>query len=296
MTKLTAKHVLREVTPPFLLSLGRSMFKRNGESKTAVHPKGASTGSKGTKYLQYARDFSESLGGEAIAFERGLNELISSKDNSAGRINQEMLVAFSPHYKQHLFEYYQNQQFNLLFRFLQYPFIHPTLAPYIEPYARGIDQLDRVDLLDYGCGIPYGLLECLETPRRAKINSITLVDLDLLHMKFTKYLLNRLAPEIKLTVHLQRDTEAFPTLVGTYNMINGKDIFEHLAEPEQKLRKVVAHAAARSVCFFDFADRGKVIHQHISPLLSPLHAVMTELGYRKTGELGRITELTRDSK
>jgi hypothetical protein len=98
---------------------------------------------------------------------------------------------------------------------------------------------------------------------------------------------------VSLQIFRLRNTEAFPQLSGQYNFLFGKDIFEHLSDPEGNLRKLLAACSTEAICYFDFQDHGSKVHQHISPDISYLRQVMTEHGF-KTGErIGSCTEFAR---
>ena len=154
-------------------------------------------------------------------------------------------------------------------------------------------MLNEAYVLEYGCGIPYGLIESLLIQKQ-RIKSITLIDLDLIHMDFTEFVVNKIAPDVHLDIYRLRDTEAFPELSGSYNFIFGKDIFEHLHNPEDKLRKLMSYSADKSICYFDFKYKGAKIHQHITPDIRYLAEVMEELGFENRGDVDGLTEFTKN--
>ena len=278
------KKIIKSIVPPFLYQAAVKLKKKYLYKKV--------NSDRRVFYLKYAQEFSRSIGGEVEAFHRGLSDLIANGENPFGEMIQEVLVAFTSNYKKDLFHYYERPQYNILFRFLQYPFIYKSLKGYVEPYRRGIEILGNANVLEYGCGIPYGLIEFLLTDKK-KVKSITLIDLDLVHMDFTEFLIRKIAPELQLSVFRLRDTESFPELNSSYNFIFGKDIFEHLNDPEDKLRRLISFCDKRCICYFDFTDHGEMIHAHVSPHISNLDKVMKKYDFKNTGAVGKLTEFTR---
>jgi len=245
----------------------------------------------GSFYLEQAKEFSKKIQGDIDSFDRGLVTAIK-KGEFPGKLYQEILAAFMPDYEKDLFRFYQNQQFFILFRFLQYPFRY-GLDAYVKPYERGLSLLSgKARVLEYGCGVPYGLIETLRKGK-SNIEAICLVDLDLLHMDFTEHLIRRLAPSIPLEVHRLRNTEEIFEVSNSYNFFFGKDIFEHLYDPEEKLRGLMAKACDEAICYFDFRDHGEKMHQHVSPNIGHLSIKMEELGFKKRGLIKVTTEFSR---
>jgi len=89
----------------------------------------------GSFYLEQAKELSTLIQGDIGAFDRALVTAIK-KGEFPGKLYQEILSAFMPDYERDLFPFYQNQQFLILFRFLQYPFRY-GLDAYVKPYERG---------------------------------------------------------------------------------------------------------------------------------------------------------------
>jgi len=246
----------------------------------------------GLQFLSYAREFSKHIGGKPEAFERSLDRLIKTGNFECNDVYLDLLDAFLPGYEGDLYRYYTYQQFLILFRFLQYPFLNPGMAEYTIPYQRGISALEQLDVVDYGSGIPYGLIECLATKAKS-IRSATLIDLDLIHVDFVEFVIGRIAPGFHLTLHRLRDPEEFPSLTGPYNFFFGKDIFEHLHRPDEKLRQLMQYSAKTSFCYFDFNDKGTVIYQHVTPGIGYLTQIMNELGFETRSNIHNLLEFAK---
>jgi hypothetical protein len=247
----------------------------------------------GELFLTYIRDFCLSIGGNPLAFDRSLEESIRLCNDNSLKINKELLDAFFPDYQNNLYKYYVLQQYDILYRFLQYPFLDPTLAEYITPYNKGISKVGEVNVIEYGCGIPYGLIITLLS-KPEKIKTITLIDLDLIHMDFVEFVIKRIAPTIDLRVHRLRDNNLFPELSGSYNFFFGKDIFEHLYSPEIKLKKLLSYSSEKAICYFDFNNKGQILHQHITPSLEYLFEVMRESKFVTGPNLFGLTEFSKN--
>lgn len=241
----------------------------------------------GEWFLSCAHEFTAQIGGKPSAYKRGLDELVRRGDNQSGKVHSILLDAFLPQYERNLFQYYRQHQYFILARFLQYPFLEPTLSAWVQPYEKGLAQLDQVDVLDYGCGVPYGLIMSLKTQRH-KIRSVSLVDLDLIHLEFAEFIIKRLAPDLPLSICRLRDSEELPRLTGPYNLFFGKDVFEHLHSPDLKLRHILQYRADQAVCYFDFDDKGPAVGQHVNPQLAPLASVLLDLGFESTGNVSGL--------
>jgi hypothetical protein len=247
---------------------------------------------RGTLLMNYAREVCSQIGGNSEVFDARIAKRITEQDRRGNEELQDLLEAFLSDYEGHLFEYYSYQQFFMLLIFLQYPFHEGWLWNYHEPYRRGAAQLAEMHVLEYGCGIPYGLIDCLLV-QPGKVKSVSLIDLDLVHVNFAEFVIRKIAPEVSLQIYRLRHTEVFPELLGCHNFCFGKDIFEHLRDPEGNLRKLLATSSEESVCYFDFSHHGLKVHQHISPDIAFLNQVMVEHGFKAGERIGSCTEFTR---
>jgi hypothetical protein len=126
------------------------------------------------------------------------------------------------------------------------------------------------------------------------INSITLIDLDLIHVSFVQFLISKIAPDIKLNIYKLNDTDAFPKLEGKYNFFFGKDIFEHLSNPLKNLKELLSYSKPEAICFFDFNDHGEKIYQHITPKIEYLSAEMVKMGFRSGEKVSGLSEFIRN--
>lgn len=289
MSKNKLKKIVKLVTPPIVLSLLQKLYSKIIKGDKSV---------RGMQYLDFAKEFIASTGGISEGFEKRVIQSIKSTNNNHIIIHADLMDAFMPNYEKNLFQYYQYQQYDLLFRFLQYPFMSSSLIYYTHPYDKAIGLLDEIHVVDYGCGIPFGLIETLIS-KPMKVKSATLIDLDLVHMDFVSFIIKKISPDLSLTVHRLKDTKMFPPLKNSYNLFIGKDIFEHLHNPEKNLRKLISHSANESICFFDFANHGVVKYQHISPNIAFLSNIMEEYGYKKNEVvmgLSMFTKTTSGSK
>jgi len=186
---------------------------------------------------------------------------------------------------------YKYQEFLIFYRFLSYPF-WDDLYSYILPYEKALAINNCCDILDYGSGIPYGLIYALYNGTHS-IKSISLIDLDLVHVDFVEYLIRKMAPEVKLKIYRLNDSEIFPELEGTYNLFFGQDIFEHLRDPLKNLQNLMKYSQPDAVCYFDFNDHGEKIYQHISPNISFLTEEMEKLGFQRKGKISSMTEFVK---
>lgn len=241
--------------------------------------------------LSSAIEYSKEIGGDIGSFDRNLNDLIRNSENKSNSIIQDILTAFMTDYKNNLYQYYKNQEYLIFYRFLSYPF-SGSLSSQLLPYQKGLSYYRSYDILDYGAGIPYGLINSL-LKENNPIRSITLIDLDLVHLDFVKFLIRKIAPKIELNIYRLTDTDFFPKIEGKFNFFYGKDIFEHLKDPLENLKKLMDCAMEETVCFFDFNDHGKIIYQHLSPDLRFLADEMVKIGFRKGENVGGLSSFIK---
>lgn len=247
--------------------------------------------------LAQAGEFCRQQGGEAAALAAGpLQEIIRLQTGLTGvsEAHQYLQTAFLPHYEHQLYEYYRQQQYLMLLGFLSYPWRGPgCLRAYVEPLQRAGARLDRLRVLDYGAGIPYGLLHLLRTTPE-KVERVTLVDLDLVHADFTAGLITRMWPGIPCRMVRLRDTEQ-PADLGEdrFNVIYGKDVFEHVHDPAGLLTMLLAHAEPACLCYFDLRDHGVRHLQHVTPQLAPLQEIVARQDFHATGPVSVVTEFVR---
>ena len=173
--------------------------------------------------LNSAIDYSKQIKGDVSSFDRNLTRLIKNAENECNSIIQDILTAFMPDFKNNLYEYYKNQEYLIFYRFLSYPF-SSNLSNYFLPYQKGLSKYETYDILDYGAGVPYGLINSL-LKKNNRIRSITLVDLDLVHVQFVEFLIRKIAPNVQLNIYKITDTNNFPPIAGKFNFFYGKDIF-----------------------------------------------------------------------
>jgi hypothetical protein len=208
--------------------------------------------------------------------------------------HQYLQTAFMANYEMNLFEYYRQQQYLILLTFLGYPFRgHGCLLSHVEPFRVASSKMPRINAIDYGAGIPFGIIHLLRTCPE-KIDSITIVDLDLIHSEISEYIVSKLAPQKDITFLRITDTESIPDLSGRkYNLIYCKDIFEHVHEPERLLRAILCNSAPSCICYFDIRDHGVKHLQHVHPQLSHLSKVICEHSFEPKGEIGSLSEYVK---
>lgn len=242
--------------------------------------------------LNSAIEYSKHIGGDVGSFDRKLKNLILNSEDDCNSIIQDVLTAFMPNYEKNLYQYYKNQEYLIFYRFLTYPF-KSNMSSYFLPYEKSLARFQSNDILDYGAGIPYGLIFSLLNNKKS-INSITLIDLDLIHLDFVQFLISKIAPNIKLNVYKLTDTDSFPKLEGKYNFFFGKDIFEHLSNPLKNLKELMNYSKPGAVCYFDFQDHGEKIYQHISPDIGFLSNEMIKMGFQRGTKTYGLSEFIRN--
>jgi hypothetical protein len=243
-----------------------------------------------------AKDYSQKIHGHPDGFNSSvMNCILGRKDlKQLNEVSQYVQTIFMPDYENHLYEYYRFQQYLILLSFLSYPFV--GLGSHVDPYIVAMREMDAIDVLDYGAGMPFGVIHLLRTCPE-KIRSVTLVDLDLVHTLLVEHIIRALLPEINLVYHRMRDPNAIPDLGSRkYNFLYGKDIFEHLSEPGTVLRAVLSHANEECLCFFDFRDHGCRYLQHITPNLPHLAGMVTENRFQAVGQLGCMSGFWRGAR
>jgi hypothetical protein len=243
--------------------------------------------------LEAARRYSLEKGGRPDGFRQSLLDCIWRRENlkTFNEAIQSLQTVFMPQYEEHLFEYYQSAQYLLLLSFLSYPFA--GLATHVDPFVAAAAELDRLDIIDYGAGVPFGIIHLLRACPD-KVRSITVVDLDLVHSSFAEYILRSLAPNIPLEFHKLCDTESVPDFGDrTFNLLYGKDIFEHLKNPERVFRALLSHGAEACLGFFDLRHHGERYLQHVTPDVTHLVKVAIEYSFEPAGLVAGLSAFRR---
>lgn len=251
----------------------------------------------GMYILEKTKDFSRDRGGRPESLQTGrvkdciFHQKCLSEMNEA---HQYLQTALMPHYEQNLYEYYRQQQYLILLTFLSYAFHGPgCLASQIQPYITASSKLPSMRILDYGAGLAFGLIHLMRTCPE-KVESITIVDLDLVHTDLVEYILSDLCSDTDITVMRVTNPQTIVDFGDrTFNLIYGKDIFEHLHDPEHHLRAMLARAQASCLCYFDFSDHGAKYLQHVHPQLSHLNEILYEFSFRMDGNTGCLSEFVR---
>lgn len=263
--------------------------------KTAQQGEGPE-GALGVFVLAQIADYARSIGGDTSAPAKPVIEAFL-RDRAAVKVASEaqqyMMTAFQPDYENDLFPFYKQQEYLMLLAFLSYPFRGSgSLNAQIRTYSAAADALPPMDILDYGAGMPYGLIHLLRT-RPDRVKSVTLVDLDLIHTRLSEHIVRGFIGD-RLTMIRKTDPEMIPSFGRkTFNFCFGKDIFEHLIDPSPHLHNILKAAAKEAICYFDFTDHGEKYLQHVTPLLSPLNAVVEAYGFEKTAPLAGMSGFKR---
>jgi len=205
-----------------------------------------------------------------------------------------VLDVFMPDFRSRLTERYRMQQYEMMHTFLQYPFYPHAdhMDKRLFPYEDARANLDHLDILDYGCGIGHGLI-CLLRDNPGLVRSITLVDLDLLHLDFLVFACRRLAPMIPVTIHRLADTNAIPEISGKHNTIISTDVLEHLLEPANAMTTILSSACHSPVrCYFDL-ELHETGSQHVIHDTRFLHGLVEGQGFTFTQKAHGISLYTR---
>ena len=247
--------------------------------------------------LSEAAEFSRSEGGSADVFRREVVPFIKRSVRCRKRFelyngaHQFVLEAFLPRYRERLYDYYREQQYHMFVIMLSYP--RSGLGTnYVEPYQLARRLLPELRVLDYGTGIPYGLVHALVEDSSA-VSAATLVDLDLVHCRFAEFLLRRLAPDLKLVVHRLRNADEMPQLGETFTFLFAKDIWEHLRDPQLVLEYVLGFADEDCLCVLDITHHGAEVHQHITPDVGFIVQALTDAGFGHVADVGIMSGFAR---
>jgi hypothetical protein len=243
--------------------------------------------------LEAARQYSREIGGRPDGFRECVMDCIINRDKLKlfNEVHQHLQTVFMPNYEARLFEYYKSAEYLLLLSFLSYPFV--GLATHVDPFILASTRLGSLDVLDYGAGIPFGIIHLLRTCP-AKVRSVTLVDLDLVHAAFSEHILRSLAPGVPLTCFKLRDPESIPDFGSRrFNLLYGKDIFEHLKEPERVFRAMLSRADKECLGFFDLRHHGERYLQHVSPDVTYLAGIAKENAFEPAGEFAGLSVFSR---
>ena len=201
-----------------------------------------------------------------------------------------------PDFRQHLMDLYRMQQFCMMHRFLQYPFIETEdyMSKKIVPYERAEAKLQELHLVDYGCGLPHGLVWLLRR-QPGKIRSVALVDLDLIALEFSESLVRELAPHVELEVHPLAGTDVLPKIRADKNLVLAADVFEHLLEPEKAMRNLLASVTrSPSMAYFDLGLHNDA-DQHVCRDTGFLKDTVRNLGFQAMELDVWMTEFTKSN-
>jgi hypothetical protein len=205
----------------------------------------------------------------------------------------DLWYLFAPDYPTRLGEYYQSQELPLLMTLLSYAANAPLLeANYDEPYRIARQRLGRMSVLEFGAGLPHGLLCHVHRDGTAWCSHVTSVDIAGTPARFVDFWCDRHGLAHKsITV----GAGATPDLPGIENVdfVFAKDIFEHLLEPSAALQRLLAVASPRAVLALDLDDKGEVEYQHVSPRLQQFIPAVEHAGFARLARTGNLSIFAR---
>jgi SAM-dependent methyltransferase len=205
----------------------------------------------------------------------------------------DLWYLFAPDYATRLPEYYQSQELPLLMTLLSYAANPPLLeSNYVEPYRLARQRLGRLSVLEFGAGLPHGLLWHVHRDGTSWCSRVTAVDIDATPARFLAFWCERhrlahtsIASEAGATVNLSTIAKA--------DFVFAKDVFEHLSDPAGALEQVLTATAPRAVLALDLDDKGDVEYQHVSPRLQQLVPAVEHAGFALLGRTGNLSIFAR---
>ncbi|MDJ0763847.1 MAG: hypothetical protein QNJ97_12780 [Myxococcota bacterium] len=184
--------------------------------------------------------------------------------------------------EQQIRRYYELNQNLFIIRYLQYPMVYPDYLYDVSRQYVAVDSvLSEIRYCELGPGIPHGLFYLIFKRGRAavqKIKSIEIIDYDLLYRDITLSLLQHLLPEATIIAKTSAAIDP-PNLETEPNFFCGKDVFEHLHQPEKFLSAILATMAKESYLALDIEDHASDAYQHLSSKMSNLQALVKKNGY-----------------
>lgn len=147
MNLLKVKNQIKKLFPLFVRSyIAKKRMKINYEFANFI--------------LKSAKEYSSYLGGDVSSFDKNLTKIIVTPNNNCNSIVQDVLIAFMPDFEKNLYEFYKSQEYLIFYRFLCYPFIM-NMDKYFVPFSVPLSRYKNNDVVDYGSGIPYGIINAL---------------------------------------------------------------------------------------------------------------------------------------
>jgi hypothetical protein len=248
----------------------------------------------GEEILVLFRRFSESRGWRGSEDDMAaIVSRIRSGENQEVEFFCRLLNMLMPDYENQLYQYYALLQYHATYRCLQYPFLGPLLDMYVRPYQEAVKRVGPLRVLEYGPGIPYGLLYMLrECP--SAVSHVTLVDLDLIYLEFAEFLVKHYGGhDLELNVLRLKTADAIPSLNPQFNMVFAKDVFEHLKQPEKIVHAILAGISSPAICFFDFRDHGEKLFLHVTPNVAYLKQIVEQKGLCYEGEVQQLAMFSK---
>ncbi|MEO8681151.1 MAG: hypothetical protein ABI665_19030 [Vicinamibacterales bacterium] len=200
----------------------------------------------------------------------------------------DLWYLFKPDFPRRLDEYYKNQELQLTLTLISYA-TDPELlyGNYIRPYEIAVGRLGQFSVLEFGSGVPHGLLHTAHRSGASFCTRLDFVDIDSLPPRFLSWFCKGHDVPHTWTRAIAGDA-AVVEAGAPFDFIFAKDIFEHLVAPGPVLDQLLARASARAILALDLDDKGAVVYQHVSPALEPLKTRVEDAGFvliEKTGNL-----------
>jgi SAM-dependent methyltransferase len=201
----------------------------------------------------------------------------------------DLWALFAPDFRDRLPEFYRALELPNLLRYIDYTCDEQFIVnSYVAPYELACDQLGSLHVLEIGGGIPHGLIR-LQSVRPGIIASASLNDVDALYSRFAIWFCERERISSEWIPAVAGQASALPT--NRFNFIFAKDVLEHLHDPEAMLEQIVRAATPEAILALDLGDKGPRVHQHVTPDLTPLEAVLRTRGWNAVAIRGSMTML-----
>jgi len=197
---------------------------------------------------------------------------------------------------QQIATYYAFGQAIFVARYLQYPLTNPTYLDVIpQPYGFAYDNLEKIRYCELGPGIPHGLFFQAFTHGETfadKIESIEIFDYPLIYRDITENLLRGIFPNAEIVLQDGHPTNP-PTPTTKPNFIVGKDVFEHVHNPDQVLARLLENMAVNAIVAVDIINRSPEDYQHVALELSHLEELIIKRGFTFKHDTSRVKIYTR---
>jgi hypothetical protein len=214
---------------------------------------------------------------------------------STNRYLGDLWYLFQPDFASHLDEYYRAQELPLTLTLLSYASNRALVDEnYVRPYTFAGERLGPCSVLEFGAGIPHGVLHRVYAGHGSSITQLTTVDIDGVPARFVAYFCRAHRIPHRAIPAVAGEAVSLDG-AGPFDFVFAKDIFEHLLDPAAAVHQIVRQASSRAVLALDLDDKGAAVYQHVSPTLSPLAADVASAGFRPAGKTGNLSLFERAS-